>query len=535
MAIVAITCSAGVAFTSYRSARAQLVAALEGQVRSLAATAAASIDPAAHEEVRVTGRMDSEAYRSIERQLRRLRTIWRDSGIEVRFVYTVVRDPRSPSGFAYGVDAAEAGPEKSAPGAAVSQPAAWKSGDPIDPRGAIATVASDEYGEMLTGLAPILSQDGRIIGTAGVDIPLSSVRMLEWNLAASSAVAVVVVLALSLAAGAFVVKRIVGPVERLRLQAEGIASGDLTTSASARGAREVVALAESFASLQSTLRVLIGRVQEASVCANETCATLGQRAAHERDRARMAAANAVEAAGRAGQIASTARSLAEAAEDLRATGNIVVQAGTEGIENLRGIAGEVERLRQTGQALATQLEAMRERARAVDSLVEAMAAVADRSNLLSLNAEIEASKAGEAGRGFMVVATEIRRLAEQAAASALQIEGNVRRMHDAVDAGVDSTTQLAQSLGASAQRAQHGTELLTSSVEGIQSLGPRIAGIADASVQQRQGAEAISRAMGELAEAATNALGFFEAVEGMVADMKRRGGEMNGEVGRFRL
>jgi len=535
VAIVALACSAGVAFTSDRAARNLLVGTLEAQVRSLAVGAAAQIDPARHAEAIREGRVDSEAYRAIEQQLRALRTIWRSAGVEVRQVFTFVRDPRSASGYISGIDAEEAGAARSGPGTPLGGSSAQFRERPTDPRGAHSVISSDEFGENLTGFAPIVAANGSIVGFVGVNIPMSSVRSLEWTLFITSAIAAAVFLTLALIAGGVLVRRIVGPVERLRSMAGAIADGDLSTTAPTAGAREVVALGAAIESLRATLRVIVARVKEASVCANETCSTLGQQASAERDRARTAAANAVEAAGRAGQIATTSRTLAEAAEELRSAGAGVVDAGSEGLVNLRGIADDVEQLRRTGQALASQLESLRERARAVDSLLEAMVAVADRSNLLSLNAEIEASKAGDAGRGFMVVATEIRRLAEQAAASALQIEGNVQRMHEAVDAGVESTKQLAQSLAFSAQRAQRGTDLLHTSVQGIEAIGPRIAGIADASVQQRQGAEAISAAMGDLAEAATNALAFFEAVEGMVADIRRRGGEMAEEVRRFHL
>lgn len=532
VASVALTCSAVVAWVGYRTSRAMLQNTLMAQVRSLAAAAAASIDVELHEAVRHGATVESEAYRTLEANLRQLRNSWRDAGVPVQFVYTLAADPRASTGFVYVVDAEEVGPEKSLPGHELS------TGGPLFESGqntqVTAAFARDEYGETLTGIAPILTADGRRIGSAGVDLPLSSVRELNRSLAISGSVALAGAVVVALLAGWFLAGRITGPIEQLRRTAGAMAEGELATPVVAHGATETEALAASLDSLRLFLRAIVERIKEVSLSANASCSTLNDRTIHERDRAREAAANAIEAAGRAGEIASTASTLAEAAANLRATSSSVIAAGTEGIENLRNIAGGVALIRATSAGLTEQLQTLRARASAVDQLLEAMVAVADRSNLLSLNAEIEAMKAGDAGRGFMVVAAEIRRLAEQAAASALQIEANVRRMHDAVDEGVRATDQLVDALERGAISTQHGTQLLQSTIAGIEGLAPRIVGIADASVHQDEEAGKISRLLGVTAENATNALEFFESVDGMLHDFQRRGQELSDEVRRFR-
>lgn len=532
VASVAVTCAAVVAWIGYRTSRELLVETLKSQVRGLAAAAASAVDPILLEEVRRNPRTDTEAYRTVELRLRQLRDLWRDAGIRVRFVYTLAPDPTSEFGFVYVVDAEEPGPDKSLPGDPLdaSDPGFAPSTD-MRPKAAF---AHDAWGPALTGSAPIISADGSLRAVAGVDLPILTVQELDRSLAIAGGTALVGAAIVALLAGWVLAGRITGPLERLRLRAGAMADGELSTPVVAGGSREVAALAANLDSLRAVLHAIVGRIKEVSVCANESCATLTGRSTHERDRAREAAANAVEAAGRAGEIATTSRTLAEAAVELKRTTSIVVAAGAEGIENLSGIAAGVAQIRATSESLALQLQALRERARAVDTLLEAMVAVADRSNLLSLNAEIEASKAGEAGRGFMVVAGEIRRLAEQAAASALQIESNVRRMHEAVDAGVRATDGLVEALALGSDRTHHGTELLQSTIAGIEQLAPRIASIADASVQQREGAEAISRTVGAIAERATSALDFFESIEGMLADLQSRGSALADEVRRFR-
>lgn len=502
------------------------------QARALASAAAARVDVVLHEQVRRSPSADSEAYKQLETQLRHLRDVWRASGVPVRFVYTLAPDPRAQQGFIYVVDAEETGPDKSQPGDELK--AEDPAFQPSEVTRATAAFARDEYGATLTGTAPIHGLDGRVVAVAGVDIPLASVQALNRSLAISGGAALVGAMVVALVAGWILAGRITGPIERLRRTAGLMANGELATPVTAGGAGEISELASGLDSLRLVLQGIVARIKDVSLCANAACSTLNDRTLHERDRAQEAAANAIEAAGRAGDIAATARTLADAATDLRGVSSTVIAAGAEGIENLRGIAAGVAQTRATSAALASQLQSLRERARTVDTLLEAMVAVADRSNLLSLNAEIEATKAGEAGSGFMVVAGEIRRLAEQAAASSLQIEANVRRMHEAVDAGVNATDQLVEAVARDGDRAQHGTTLLQSTISGIEGLAPRIATIADASVRQREGADAISRLLGVTAENATNALEFFESIDGMLRDLQRRGQELADEVRRFR-
>lgn len=532
VASVAVTCASVVAWLGYRTARQLLQETLMAQARALASAAASTVNVPLHEQVRRDANPDSDAFRRLESDLRRLRDLWRECGIPVQFVYTLAPDAMAANGFVYVIDAEEPGAHKSMPGTALeTSDAEFRLSALNHPT---AGFARDENFETLTGTAPIFGSGGALIAVAGVDLPLSSVQELNRSLAVSGGSALGGAVLVALAAGWILAGRITGPIERLRRTAGAMAEGELASPVAADGAHETVALAASLDSLRLVLQAIVARIKEVSLCANASCSTLNDRTIHERDRAREAAANAIEAAGRAGEIASTARTLAEAAADLRATSTRMIATGAEGIDNLRGIAAGVAQIRTTSTALSTQLQSLRARARAVDGLLEAMLTVADRSNLLSLNAEIEATKAGDAGRGFMVVAGEIRRLAEQAAASSLQIEANVRRMHEAVDEGVRATDQLVEALALGADRTQRGTDLLQSTITGIEGLSPRIAGIADASVRQHEGAATISRLLGGIAENATNALEFFESVDGMLHDFQRRGQELADEVRRFR-
>jgi methyl-accepting chemotaxis protein WspA len=128
--------------------------------------------------------------------------------------------------------------------------------------------------------------------------------------------------------------------------------------------------------------------------------------------------------------------------------------------------------------------------------------VADQTNLLSLNAAIEAEKAGEYGAGFAVVAREIRRLADQTAVATLEIEQMVRDMQAAVSSGVMEMNRFSSAVATSVDDVVRVSDQVEQVICQVQGLGPRFQQVGEAVQQQSEGAQQISEAMQQLSEAA---------------------------------
>ena len=135
-------------------------------------------------------------------------------------------------------------------------------------------------------------------------------------------------------------------------------------------------------------------------------------------------------------------------------------------------------------------------------VVTTITKVADQTNLLSLNAAIEAEKAGDYGRGFGVVATEIRRLADQTAVATNDIEQMVKEMQSAVAAGVMGMDKFSEEVRQGVQVVQQVSEELSQIIQHVQALAPNFVIVSEGMQSQSLGALQISDALSQLTEVA---------------------------------
>ena len=157
-------------------------------------------------------------------------------------------------------------------------------------------------------------------------------------------------------------------------------------------------------------------------------------------------------------------------------------------------------------SIASKFEVLNEKARNINSVVTTITKVADQTNLLSLNAAIEAEKAGEYGLGFSVVATEVRRLADQTAVATLDIDQMIKEMQTAVSSGVLSMEKFTDQVRRSSEDVNQVSSQLAVIIEDVQEFTPRFENVQQGMHFQTQGAKQIKQAMVQLNESAQQAV-----------------------------
>jgi methyl-accepting chemotaxis protein WspA len=161
--------------------------------------------------------------------------------------------------------------------------------------------------------------------------------------------------------------------------------------------------------------------------------------------------------------------------------------------------------------------------------------VADQTNLLSLNAAIEAEKAGEYGRGFAVVASEIRRLADQTAVATYDIEQMVKEIHSAVSAGVMGMDKFSEEVRRGMAELHQVSGQLTQIIQQVQALAPRFDAVNEGMQAQATGAEQISEALTQLGQTARQTVESQAQSSRAIEDLNQVSSGLRNGVSRFKL
>ena len=155
-------------------------------------------------------------------------------------------------------------------------------------------------------------------------------------------------------------------------------------------------------------------------------------------------------------------------------------------------------LSEATSSISTKLGTIREKAGAIHVVVTTITKVADQTNILSINAAIEAEKAGEAGRGFLVLAREIRRLADQTAVATLDIEQMVRDMQQAVSSGVMEMDKFSEQVRGGMKQVSTISQQLGQIMVQVQGQEGQFKQVEEGVTQQAEGAQQIDTAISQL-------------------------------------
>jgi hypothetical protein len=243
-------------------------------------------------------------------------------------------------------------------------------------------------------------------------------------------------------------------------------------------------------------------VADLSIHLTSSATQVSSSAVHQQSNVTTLMASSNQIASAAKEISATSQELLRAMVEIAEAAERTAGLAHDGRQGLKGMETSMQALSSASDSISGKLTTIRSKAAKINTVVTAITKVADQTNLLSLNASIEAEKAGEAGAGFAVVAREIRRLADQSAISTLDIEQIVEEMQEAVASGVAEMRGFSDAVlgGIGAAEAIQGQ--FGEIIERVESIAPRYETVQQGMQNQSVGARQISDAMWQLTETA---------------------------------
>ncbi len=285
--------------------------------------------------------------------------------------------------------------------------------------------------------------------------------------------------------------------------ADRVAQGDLTTTVPSTDDRdETGRLLNAINGMNQSLRGLVTRVKQASVELMSTATEFAATSRQQESTVQGFGASTNQIAAAVKQIAATSQELLATMEGLNAVSGQTADLAEQGQSGLSNLDSTMDRLAQAANAMAARLAAIREEAAEITGVVTTISKVADQTNLLSINAAIEAEKAGEQGLGFLVLAREIRRLADQTAVATLDIEQMVKQMQTAVSAGVMEIDRFAEEVRSGVGTVDRVGGQFGQIISQVKTLSERFDTVNHGMRSQSQGARQIGEAMGQLLDGA---------------------------------
>jgi PAS domain S-box-containing protein len=233
------------------------------------------------------------------------------------------------------------------------------------------------------------------------------------------------------------------------------------------------------------------------------------------------------------EIAATSQELVQTMHGVTGMAADAATAAESGQTDLARMQATMQTMEGATRTIAGRLGVINERAANITSVVTTISKVAEQTNLLSLNAAIEAEKAGQYGRGFAVVAREIRRLADQTAEATLDIEHIVKEMTSAISAGVVGMDQFAHEVRQGAEAIRTVGAQLAQIISQVQVLTPRFDAVHEGMQAQAQGAQQINAAMIQLQDAAQRTMGSLHASTRAIAQLSELSQSLHNGRGRF--
>lgn len=311
---------------------------------------------------------------------------------------------------------------------------------------------SEEYGALVSAYIPIKSDSGEIIGILGADLDAS---MVYSSLQASKVKLIwltVGIVLLSIILIFITTLSLVNPLKHLAEKVELIGKGDLTVTIESKRKDEIGSLTDSFNQMLQELKKMIGVINTSSVRMSGTTSQLLVNANETKGASNEISVIMEQMASHVDiqyksldESAKIIEDISESINDVAVNSSGVTELSSKtqdeievGNQKVNDLVEQMNTISHSVNESSSSILALQAHSKDIESIVEIIQGIASQTNLLALNAAIEAARAGEAGKGFAVVADEVRKLAEQSEISTVNIRNIIEKINTDTNVTVEN-------------------------------------------------------------------------------------------------
>lgn len=321
--------------------------------------------------------------------------------------------------------------------------------------------------------------------------------------------------------------------ERTRALAE--ADADLSARIPIDSKDEVGELAHWFNAFIQKIAGLVTAAKRSSIQLTTTATEMAATSHEQEETVRGFGASTNRIAAAVREISATSSELMTSMDEISRLSQSSASIAASGRSDLSTMESTMQTLADSSASISAKLSVINEKANDITSVVTTITKVADQTNLLSVNAAIEAEKSGEYGRGFLVVAREIRRLADQTSGATLHIESTVHEMQSAVSSGVMEMDKFTEQVRRSVEEVQRISQKLAQIIAEVEQTTDRFGGVSTGMASQTEGASQISEAMTSLVDGVQQTGTSLQEFTSAAEDMKKAVESLKAELTRFKL